>query len=360
MNSKTLRLLILTAALIGCGLIALGLVFYPGNSPALPATVTLTPAPTASPTPPSAPVIRRLGATVDDEAATITFYLAAQVPPRRTVREAWLWYDTTAGHTPRRFEGPLPPSVTLSYTLDARREGLTRTLTTTAELDYWWLVRDSAGDSVRAGGIAHLGPNLQALVAPPPPPQSSLDFTWSLSETRHFRFHYMPATAAERDRFQLGRVAEASLRRITAVLEMEFDGQMDVYFVPRIFWQGGAAYGDKVQLISYLDRNYTAIETWTYFTHEGTHALAQDLLQPKEEGGPDGVLVEGLAVWASGGHYRREPIDEWAAVIAASDQYIPLHDLRTGSFYEFQHETAYLESASFVKFLVARGGLDKF
>ena len=129
--------------------------------------------------------------------------------------------------------------------------------------------------------------------------------------------------------------------------------------MPRIFWQGGAAYGDKVQLMSYLDRNYTGVETWSYFTHEGTHALAQDLLQPKEEGGgPDGVLVEGLAVWASDGHYRQEPIDAWAAAIAASDQYLPLSELRAGPFYDFQHEISYLEGASFVKFLVERYGLD--
>jgi hypothetical protein len=25
---------------------------------------------------------------------------------------------------------------------------------------------------------------------------------------------------------------------------------MSIYLVPRVFWQGGAAYGDKVQLIS--------------------------------------------------------------------------------------------------------------
>jgi hypothetical protein len=144
------------------------------------------------------------------------------------------------------------------------------------------------------------------------------------------------------------------------MLAVSFDGQMDVYLVPRVFWQGGAAYGDKVQLISYLDRNYTAVETWSYFTHEGTHALAQDILQPKEDGGgPDGVLVEGLAVWASGGHYREEPIDVWAAVVAASDEYLPLAELRNGSFYEFQHETSYMQGGSFVQYLVGRYGLDK-
>ena len=96
----------------------------------------------------------------------------------------------------------------------------------------------------------------------------------------------------------------------------------------------------------------------SYFTHEGTHALAQDILQPKEEGGPDGVLVEGLAVWASDGHYSEEPIDEWAAIVAASDEYLSLSELRAGPFYDFQHETSYLESGSFVKFLVGRYGLD--
>jgi hypothetical protein len=70
-------------------------------------------------------------------------------------------------------------------------------------------------------------------------------------------------------------------------------------------------------------------------------------------------LVEGLAVWASDGHYRLAPIDAWAAVTAASDNYIPLTDLRAGPFYSFQHEISYLEAASFVKFLIERYGLDK-
>jgi hypothetical protein len=227
------------------------------------------------------------------------------------------------------------------------------------ELDYWWLVRDTAGEAVRAGSAVMLGPQLLAAVTTPEPEPPPIDFTWVVSETEHFRFHYVPGTAAERDRFELGYVAEESLAAIQPVLDVNFDGQMSIYLVPRIFWQGGAAYGDKVQLISYLDRNYTSVETWSYFTHEGTHALAQDILQPKENGGgPDGVLVEGLAVWASGGHYGQEPIDAWSAVVAASDEYLPLAELRSGPFYEFQHETSYLEGGSFVQYLVDRYGLD--
>jgi hypothetical protein len=179
-----------------------------------------------------------------------------------------------------------------------------------------------------------------------------------VSETQHFQFHFMADTAAERDLARIGPLAEAALARTRDVLGVGFDGEMTVYLVPRVFWQGAATYAEKVQLVSYLDRNYAAIETWSYFTHEGTHALAQDLLQLKDEGGPDGVLVEGLAVWASNGHYRQEPLDIWAAAVVASDEYIPLADLRAGPFYDFQHEISYLEAGSFVKFLVERYGLD--
>lgn len=330
-------------------------------------TLTASPAPpTPTPLPPTPtpgvlePTITDLSAVVDDQAGAITFHLEAEVPHEREIVDVLLWYDTETGHSVQHLGSPLSYTTTLSYHLDAVEEGLTRTVTTTRELDYWWLVRDTAGDSARLGGTVTLGPNLWSMVATPTPEPPPIDFTWTVSESQHFQFQYMPGTAAERDRFQLGALAEASLDEIRSVLDVEFTDQMSIYLVPRIFWQGGAAYGGKVQLISYLDRNYTGVETWSYFTHEGTHALAQDLLEPKENGGgPDGVLVEGLAVWASSGHYRREPIDAWAAVVATSDGYLPLADLRAGPFYDYQHETSYLEGASFVKFLVERYGLDK-
>jgi hypothetical protein len=328
--------------------------------PTLTATLPVTP---LAATPASSvlqPTITDQTVKVDDGAGTITFYLAAEVPPDRDIAEVLLWYDTEVGQKVERTAGPLSSSTAISYRLDAAQEGLTRTLSATRDLDYWWLVRDTTGESIRVGGTAILGPSLWSLVTAPAPEPPPIDFSWTVSDSQHFQFYYMPGTAAERDRFVIGSVAEASLAEIRSALNIDLEGQMRVYLVPRIFWQGGAAYDDKVQLISYLDRNYTAIETWSYFAHEGTHALAQDLLQPKGEGGgPDGVLVEGLAVWASDGHYRREPIDAWAAVVADSDQYLPLADLRAGPFYEFQHETAYLEGASFVKFLIERYGLDR-
>jgi hypothetical protein len=332
----------------------------PSVTPVTPTETPTSPPPTITPTPTMAhPTITGLTAEVDDQARTVTFRMAAGVPPDRRIDEVLFWYDTETGHEVQYIAGPLPPSIALSHELDAAQEGLTTTQIL-GELDYWWLVRDTSGESVRAGGTASLGPSLQALIATPAPTPPPIDFTWTMSGSQHYQFHVAPGTAAERDLPRIGPFAEAALARTTAILEIEFDDKMDVYLVPRLFWQGGASYSGKVQLISYLDRNYTSVETWSYFTHEGTHALAQDLFQPKEhEGRPDGVLVEGLAVWASGGHYRQEPLDAWAAVVAASDEYIPLADLRNGSFYEFQHEISYLEAASFVNFLVERYGLDK-
>jgi hypothetical protein len=364
------RLLVLAALILFLTMVVLALLWQvprllPGlfaerSEPVLDATATLMP-PTATPTPAVLePTITELHGEAEDVARTISFSLEAQVPSERQVSEVLLWYDTEPGHRVHRTTGPLSHTISISYELDVLLEGFTRTLTTTNELDYWWLVRDTAGEAVRAGGTVTLGPQIASMMTTPEPEPPPLDFTWTMSETEHFQFYYMPGTAAERDRFEIGFVAEESLALIQPVLDVGFDDQMSIYLVPRIFWQGGAAYGDKVQLISYLDRNYTAVETWSYFTHEGTHALAQDILQPKEDGGgPDGVLVEGLAVWASGGHYSEEPIDEWAAIVAASDEYLPLAELRSGPFYEFQHETSYLEGGSFVQFLVGRYGLEK-
>jgi len=57
--------------------------------------------------------------------------------------------------------------------------------------------------------------------------------------------------------------------------------------------------------------------------------------------------------------YKKQ-IDIWAAVAAASSDYIPLADLRAGPFYDFQHEISYLEAGSFVKYLIEQYGLDSF
>lgn len=324
----------------------------PAVTPPVPLTSTPSPVPQRL-------AIAALGAEADDSAQTIVLTMTVLAPSDGQIAEALLWYDTAAGHQLRRFAGPVPGKTTLSYQIEAAQEGLTTTQTA-GELDYWWWVRGTTGHALRAGGTVTLGPRLEELVATPTPEPPPVDFTWAVSDTPGFRFNYVAGTEAERDLAGIAAMAQSGLARIAPTLHITLDEQLTYYFTPRVFWQGGATYAGKTILLSYLDRNYTTVETWTYFTHEGTHALAQNLIQPKDEGGPDGVLVEGLAVWASGGHYDIEPIDDWAAVIAGSDRYIPLAELRAGPFYDFQHEISYLEAGSFVKFLIERGGLATF
>jgi len=285
-----LRYLLPVALLLLLGAALLGLLWQmPRQAVPAPALLPTANRPPATPTPAVLkPTFTHLATEVEDEARTVTFRMAGQVPPDRQVAEVILWYDTEAGHRLQRTSGPLTDRVAVTYRLDASQEGLTTTHTS-GELGYWWWLRDTAGETVRAGGSVPLGPQLQALLTTPTPEAPPTDFTWVTSDSQHYSFHYVAGSAAERDRQQLGTVAEAALRRITAVLDMPYEGRMDVYLIPRVFWQGGAAYGGKQQLVSYLARNYTGVETWSYFTHEGTHALAQDLLQ-QDEGGPDGVL----------------------------------------------------------------------
>ncbi|MBA3530932.1 MAG: hypothetical protein H0T73_03270, partial [Ardenticatenales bacterium] len=100
---------------------------------------------------------------------------------------------------------------------------------------------------------------------------------------------------------------------------------------------------------------YTNIPLTYYLDHELTHALANSLIP--EEGESNSVLAEGLATWATGGHYGPEPIHALAAALPAMGRYVPLERLLS-DFRAEQHEIAYIQSASFVGWLVERDGLD--
>ena len=71
------------------------------------------------------------------------------------------------------------------------------------------------------------------------------------------------------------------------------------------------------------------------------------------------MMVEGLAVYVAGGHFKTEPLAARAAAVLALDRYIPLTDLANG-FYPAQHEIGYLEAGAFIQYLVARAGWDQF
>lgn len=177
---------------------------------------------------------------------------------------------------------------------------------------------------------------------------------WQVSESRHFRFHVLSGTAAARDLPAIAGEAEASLARMSARLGLAFDGTMDVYLVERVFWQGGATYDGFRVLVTYNDRNYVDIPLSAYLDHELVHALAQNL--HVQDGHWNSLMAEGLAVWAVGGHYGPEPIDQMAAALIPMGRYVPIQKL-LDNFHDQQHEIAYIEAGSFVSFLVERYGL---
>lgn len=319
-----------------------------GTAPA--ALASPSPAPVASPTP--APQIAASAAT---GSLTITFGLSGQVPAHAD--EALLWYDTVAGHAVRRVPLDGAPAIGVSVTITPTQEGLTLTEPLDGGLDYWWAVRDRNGTAIRRSGSVAL-PGPLAALARTAPITAPAEIAWVERQTQHFRLYVPPATAAARDLDALSQTAEASYNQAAALIAPTEPVSIPVYLVPRIFWQGGVAYGQKGPLvISYLDRSYLGVPAWSYFVHEVTHALSDYVLPAQAEVG--GVLGEGLAVYAAGGHYGLEPIDAWAAALAASDRYIPLCRLRY-DFYGAQHEIAYQEAASFAGYLIRGYGLDAF
>lgn len=176
---------------------------------------------------------------------------------------------------------------------------------------------------------------------------------WMWVERGDVRVHALPGTAAARELDAIGDLAHDRLRRMERRLDVEISEPLDIYLVERIFWNGGAAYGEDI-LISYPDRAYTGVPLGIYLDHEIAHVLAHQLVS--EGGQPNVLLAEGLAVWATGGHYDHEPYHMLAAAVSRSDAYIPLGRLLR-DFRAEQHELAYIEAGSFVGWLVATRGL---
>jgi hypothetical protein len=166
---------------------------------------------------------------------------------------------------------------------------------------------------------------------------------------------YMTHTAAERDLPEL--LDQADLVAQSAIEEMgiEFNQPITITILPRLLGHGGFA-AEEIH-VSYLDRNY-ATNTWDMLLHhEMIHILDRRLggdLRPS-------ILVEGLAVYKSGGHYKPEDLMPRAAALLEEqlDWYIPLKEL-TRNFYGSQHEIGYLEAGALIDYMVERWGWEAY
>lgn len=321
---------------------------------AVGASPLLTPTPHVPTVAPAPAVGAALVVSATPVDGGVLFQLDGQAPVGTT--EAVLWYDTVQGRTGRLFPivsgAPIHQAVTITFT----SQNLLVRPSFSGRLDYWWALRGPSGILGQRSGSVMLPPALRAL-AKSEQPQIAQPFKWATATTAHFRILFYPGSEAERDIEQIKGEVEAAFVKAARIFPPKDNVRLTLYLVPRIFWQGGVTYDGQVMLISYLDRNYAGVALSDYVAHEATHALAQFYMARGSSVG--GLIGEGIAVYAAGGHYGSEPIDAWAAALYHSTQFVPLCQLRA-TFFSQQHEIAYLEGASFDSYLIRTYGLPAF
>lgn len=184
---------------------------------------------------------------------------------------------------------------------------------------------------------------------PPPEPEAR----WATSETDCCLVYYITGTHAERDLAQLEELLDEQAENAARLLETGFEQPVEVFFVPRVLGHGGFA--SREISVSYLDRNYAGNDPDLVLHHEMVHILDGRLggeLRPS-------FLVEGLAVYLSGGHFKPEPLFPRAAALLDLGLYVPLSELAE-DFYPVQHETGYLEGSALIEYMVDTWGWERF
>lgn len=183
-------------------------------------------------------------------------------------------------------------------------------------------------------------------------PEAEANATWVTANTACCQVYVVSGTAAYRDLTQLLSIVETAVNQAATRLGEQLNQPLDVYFVDRIIGQGG--YAGSSLVVSYTDRDYAGIALHQVLVHESVHVIDRQFAPQRIA-----FLAEGLAVWASDGHYKPEDIDQQAAALLSLGQYVPIVAL-VNDFYPVQHEIGYLQAASFVKFLIDNHGWSRF
>jgi hypothetical protein len=202
---------------------------------------------------------------------------------------------------------------------------------------------------------------------PAPEPQAN----WAMARSQCCVLHYITGTAAERDLSELLAMVDEQARRASQKMQVEINQPIPIVFLPRVLGHGGFTTAEIA--VSYLDRKYAGGELEMVLQHELVHYL--DIFQ----GGDvrPAMLVEGVAVYQSGGHFKPEsllpraaallppqagcaaPGDASSPIACGLDRYIPLQAL-VENFYAHQHEIGYLEAGALVAYMVERWGWSAF
>ncbi len=176
---------------------------------------------------------------------------------------------------------------------------------------------------------------------------------WVSTETDCCYIHVISGTDAERDLPQLVDLIEAQADSASQAIGTTLENKIHINLVPRILGQGGFT-SDEVY-VSYADGNYANPAVIQLLHHEMIHrydALRESRLRPT-------ILIEGLAVFLSDGHYQVEPVAMRAAALYHNGGYLPLRYL-ADRFYPSQHETGYIIGGALVGYMVDRWGWDAY
>jgi len=222
---------------------------------------------------------------------------------------------------------------------------------------FWWVwdTKDlETGEQILSYDILPDGPswqeNIQLLSADGRPyPQAS----WATSKTDCCTLAYLTGTAAERDIELLMRMVNEQAALTSELMLTDIKEHINITFIPRLLGHGG--FVSNGVYVTYMDNNIAGNTTSQVIRHEMVHIMDRSLggkLLPS-------MLVEGLAVYLSGGHFKTEALLPRAAALLELDTYIPLETLAENFYYQ-QHEIGYLEAGALVEYLVGRYGWDDY
>lgn len=175
--------------------------------------------------------------------------------------------------------------------------------------------------------------------------------SWVTVRNNCCNIHVVSGTAAHRDLDQLIEVVDLAFSQASSALEEPLQDRYDVFLIDRVIGQGG--YASTSMVVSYLDRDYAGSGIFEVLVHEAVHLIDRQFA-------PDRIsfLSEGLAVWATGGHYQQENIDQKMAGVIEGGLYVPI-DSVVNQIYSIQHELSYLEAGSFLSYLIETYGWDR-
>jgi len=261
---------------------------------------------------------------------------------------------------------------------------------TQATLWWFWNTADlEPGEHRLIFSISPDGPTWQQTVdllptADLPPDQASAH--WVTADSQCCELHFISGTAAERDLAKLLQMADEQTSDVSQKLGIQPKEKIPIVLLPRVLGHGGFTTGEIA--VSYLDRNYAGDATSLVLHHEIVHWLDGKLggdLRPS-------LLIEGLAVYLTGGHFKPEPLMPRAAALlpplpgceataptrpgglvtptepavpaspapaCSLDRFIPLAEL-ADNFYPSQHEIGYLEASALIEYMVKTWGWPAF